>query len=94
MLGQIISDSAYNTTNRYVEPCALSAGAAGIRWVVGASRSEQSVQVLSDGVWRNGIAAFGIPAGGVSASTTLPARAATRPCSAKPRCASWASNWA
>jgi iron complex outermembrane recepter protein len=70
MLGQIVSDSAYNTTNRYVELRAQSAGAgkgsgaAGLRWVLGASRSEQSVQVLSDGVWPNGNAAFGIPAGG------------------------------
>jgi iron complex outermembrane receptor protein len=64
MLGQVISDSAYNTTNRYVELRAQSAGTGGLRWVVGASRSEQSVQVLSDGVWPNGNAAFGIPAGG------------------------------
>jgi iron complex outermembrane receptor protein len=64
MLGQLISDSAYNTTNRYYELRAQSAGVAGVRWVVGASRSEQSVQVLSDGVWPNGNAAFGIPAGG------------------------------
>jgi iron complex outermembrane receptor protein len=64
LLGQIISDSAYNTQNRYVELRAQSAGTAGVRWVVGVSRSEQSVDVLSDGVWPNGNAAFGIPPGG------------------------------
>ncbi len=64
LLGQLISDSAYNTTNRYAELRAQSAATTGLRWVVGASRSEQSVQVLSDGVWPGGNAAFGIPAGG------------------------------
>lgn len=64
LLGQVISDSAYNTTNRYYELRAQSGTAAGTRWVAGVSRSEQSVEVLSDGVWPNGNAAFGIPAGG------------------------------
>ena len=64
LLGQVISGSAYNTTNRYYELRAQSTAQAALRWVLGASRSEQSVQILADGIWPNGNTAFGIPAGG------------------------------
>jgi iron complex outermembrane receptor protein len=62
-LGQLISDSAYDTRNRYAELRAQGR-AAGVRWVAGLSHSEQSVLVLSDGVWPNGNAGFGIAPGG------------------------------
>jgi iron complex outermembrane recepter protein len=63
LLGQVISDSAYNTKNRYYELRAQSSQEVGLRWVVGASRSEQSVEVLSDGVFPAGFGAF-VPPGG------------------------------
>jgi iron complex outermembrane recepter protein len=62
-LGQLISDSAYNTTNRYFELRAQSEAQSSLRWVAGASRSEQTVQVLSDGVFPAGFGAF-VPPGG------------------------------
>lgn len=62
-LGQVVSDSAYNTQNRYLELRAQSAAASSLAWVAGASRSEQSVAVLSDGVFPAGFGAF-VPPGG------------------------------
>jgi hypothetical protein len=83
LLGQVISDSAYNTKNRYYELRAQSSQEVGLRWVVGASRSEQSVQVLSDGVFPV-LVRLCRPVGAL-ASTMPPVRATTKPCSAKPR---------
>lgn len=59
----VISDSAYNTENRYLELRAQSADRDDLRWVFGATRSEQRVDVLSDGVFPSGFGPF-VPAGG------------------------------
>jgi len=59
----VVSDSAYETQNRYLELRAQSADRDDLRWVVGVSRSEQQVDVLSDGVFPAGFGAFVAPGG-------------------------------
>ena len=62
-LGQVVSDSAYKTQNNYLELRAQSTAASSLSWVAGATRSQQSVEVLSDGVFPAGFGAF-VPPGG------------------------------
>ena len=46
MLGQVISDSAYDTTNRYYELRAQSPRAAALRWVLGASFIAMAIWIM------------------------------------------------
>jgi iron complex outermembrane receptor protein len=60
-----ISDSLYRTTNDHVELRLQRAAAASgsFNWIVGVSRMEQDVTLVSDGVFPQGFGAF-VPAGG------------------------------